>query len=38
MGKIVKVELKDGRKIYGKLHCFDKQLNLVIVDSVEEIQ
>jgi len=36
-GKIVKVELNDGRKIYGTLQCFDKKRNLVFADALEEL-
>lgn len=37
MGKMVCVELKDDRKIYGQLVCTDKQKNLVINDAITEV-
>lgn len=37
LGKYVRVILSDDRKIYGNLHCVDKFKNMVLVDSVQEI-
>ncbi len=37
LGKTVRVELLDGRKIYGKFSCVDQQKNIVLLEGVEEI-
>lgn len=34
---MVCIELKDDRKIYGQLICVDKQRNIVINDSITEV-
>jgi small nuclear ribonucleoprotein (snRNP)-like protein len=30
MDQVIKVELKDGRKIYGRLVCYDDKKNIVL--------
>ncbi len=37
LGKPVRVELSDGRKIYGNLQCIDKNKNMVLIDALEEV-
>ncbi|KAL4504012.1 hypothetical protein ABPG72_022642 [Tetrahymena utriculariae] len=37
IGKMVCIELNDDRKIYGQLICVDKQRNMVINDSITEV-
>lgn len=37
LGKPVRVELSDGRRVYGNLHCVDKKKNMVLIDALEEV-
>lgn len=37
LGKPVRVELSDGRRVYGNLHCVDKNKNMVLIDALEEV-
>lgn len=37
LGKYVRIVLSDDRKIYGNLHCIDKDKNMVLVDAAQEI-
>jgi small nuclear ribonucleoprotein (snRNP)-like protein len=36
LGKTVAVRLKSGVVIFGKLHRFDRNLNLVLLDAVSD--
>ena len=35
--KVIKITLTDKRVLYGKLSCIDKQKNIVLADSIEQI-
>ena len=37
LGKYVRIVLNDDRRIYGNLHCIDKNKNMVIIDALQEI-
>ena len=37
LGKMVRVEITDGRFFYGEVECIDNQKNQILKDAIEEI-